>query len=155
MLAALGTTVAGWLASQGAGLLLGFVAQLFKDYVDGARSAQAQRDAGAASTAAKINQETADAERRAAAVKPLDRDNAASRLDPVLSNCSRIETLLTEPIVVTVARCPPLETTGGHAEEGGRGASRAPSRLYVATLVADYGTTRAKCRAYEKKSTAE
>lgn len=81
MLAAIGTTVAGWLASQGAGLLLGFLAQLFKDYIDGARSAQAQREAGAASTAAKINQETADAERRAAAVKPLDRDSAAGRLD--------------------------------------------------------------------------
>jgi hypothetical protein len=80
MLTAIGTTLAGWLASQGAGLLLGFVAQLFKDYMDGARSAQAQREAGAASTAAKVNKETADAERRAGEVKPLDRDTAADRL---------------------------------------------------------------------------
>jgi hypothetical protein len=74
----------------------------------------------------------------------------------VTSNCSRIETLLTEPIVVTVARCPPLVDYPADTQKKAAAELRAlPPGSTVATLVADYGTTRAKCRAYEKRSTAE
>jgi hypothetical protein len=75
---------------------------------------------------------------------------------PVLSDCSRLETLLTEPIVVTVVRCPPLTEYPPETQKKAAEELRAlPAGSTVATLVADYGTTRAKCRAYEKKSTAE
>jgi hypothetical protein len=71
---------------------------------------------------------------------------------PVLSNCSRIETLLTEPIVVTVARCPPLETYSPENQKMAAAELRGlPGKSIVGQMVADYGTLRDKCRAYEKK----
>ena len=65
-------TVSAWLASQGVSLLLGFAATLIKNWMDGQRAAGAQREAGALQAANAMNQEMANAERRAAAVAPMD-----------------------------------------------------------------------------------
>jgi hypothetical protein len=75
------STVATWAATQGLSLLLGFLATVIKNWMDGRQAAQGQRDLGAATTASAVNKESADAERRAAAVAPLTRDDAAGRLD--------------------------------------------------------------------------
>lgn len=63
------------------GTLLGFVAKLILGYLNDQRAAASEREAGAAELDAKINKESADAERRAGEVvetKPSDLD---ARLD--------------------------------------------------------------------------
>lgn len=54
-----------WLASSGASLILGFLAQVIRDVAADRRASQSQRDLGAAQTNAAVNGETANAERRA------------------------------------------------------------------------------------------
>lgn len=68
------------------GLILGFLAKLILGYIEDRRAAQAQRDAGAATTSSQINKETADAERRASEAQAnaptgsqLDDDLASGR----------------------------------------------------------------------------
>jgi hypothetical protein len=72
MLASIGASAAAWMASQGVGLLLGFLGTLIKNWMDGQRAAAAQEQLGATRAANAVNAETAAAERRAAAVVPLD-----------------------------------------------------------------------------------
>lgn len=87
MLATLGASVATWAASQGAGLLLGFVMKLVMGYLDGQRAAQAQHDAGAAEVAAKVSKENSDVERRASEVAINARRGAD--LDDALASGAR------------------------------------------------------------------
>lgn len=63
------------------GLILGAGVKLILGWIQGMRADAALKQAGAVETANKVNKETADAERRAAAVKPLTREDAAGRLD--------------------------------------------------------------------------
>jgi hypothetical protein len=77
------SAILSWFAANGLTIVLGALAAYLKDIHAANASAQAQRDAGAASTAASVNKETADAERRAAdaAVNAPDRDAVAGDLD--------------------------------------------------------------------------
>jgi hypothetical protein len=71
-----------WLASQGASLLLGFVANIITTTLRDRQAGDAQRNVGAAETAAAINAKTAettDAMARVAANPPAD-DAVADRL---------------------------------------------------------------------------
>ncbi len=77
------STVAGWLASTGASLILGWVAALIKDLIDDRRNRQAleraataERDAAQAKETARIQAELADQ-----AAKRLEPDQAISRLE--------------------------------------------------------------------------
>jgi len=70
------STITAWLASQGASLLLGFLAKIITDVMADRRNNQAQRDLGAAETAASSNAvaaERTDAIAKAAANAPDDR----------------------------------------------------------------------------------
>ncbi len=72
------TIITGWLAKEGVGLVLGALAKMALDAWQSYQANQALRQAGAAETANKINQESADAERRAGevAVNQPDVDDA-------------------------------------------------------------------------------
>jgi hypothetical protein len=77
------SAIGAWLASNGASLLLGFVAKLISD---AATRAQADRNAkavGQLTTTATVNKETADAERRAsdAAINAPDLRRVLDDLD--------------------------------------------------------------------------
>jgi hypothetical protein len=71
--------VTAWLASQGASLLLGFLASVIKSALDSYQQAQAQKAAAQAEIINATNQaaaETADAINQAAANHPADGDVA-------------------------------------------------------------------------------
>lgn len=81
MLASIGASAAAWMASQGVGLLLGFLGTLIKNWMDGKRAAAAQEQLGATRAANAVAIETAAAERRAAAVAPMDGAATVSALE--------------------------------------------------------------------------
>lgn len=76
-------TISAWLATQGVSLALGFLASVLKDAWATYQANKAQRDLGASETAATINKETADAERRAAsaAINAPDRARVTDDAD--------------------------------------------------------------------------
>lgn len=83
----------------------------------------------------------------------LARMTLSSVLALAASDCSRIETLLTEPIIVTVVRCPPMKDYAPEMQkQASADLAALPPASPVRQLVADYGTQRAKCRAYENKT---
>lgn len=102
---------------------------------------------------------------RSAVLRPSSRSIAIVLLlasTPALSSCAFLERIISEPsseppLVVTLARCPPLETyTPTNQKRAAEELRALPKDSVIAGMVGDYGTLRGKCREYEKKkSTAE
>jgi hypothetical protein len=61
-------TIATFMATQGLSMLLGFVATMFKNWMETKQAAASAKEAGAAEATAATNRETADAEHRASDV---------------------------------------------------------------------------------------
>jgi hypothetical protein len=77
------STIGAWLASNGASLLLGFVAKLISDAMTRAQADRNAKGVGRLTATATINKETSDAERRAsdAAINAADLDRVLDDLD--------------------------------------------------------------------------
>jgi hypothetical protein len=70
-------------------------------------------------------------------------------LTPVLSNCGAGQTLT---LAVVTVKCPPMTQYPADMQKQAAAELRAlPAGSAVGMLVNDYGTQRAKCRAYEAK----
>ncbi len=76
----MGSAILAWFAKEGAGLILGALAKLLLDGWNDYRSDQALKEAGAASTAAKVNAETLETKNAMDEVARPSDDDVADRL---------------------------------------------------------------------------